>query len=425
MDFDYLHTYFKQNKYCREIYYRFWKFMRQNEFVVEKLQYIIPIRDENIKPRINLVIPSMTKINIFGGINTAIDLFQKISNNIQEWDTRVVVLSGEKFKENRALKLDGFTYNQGSSKEVYYLANNKDELSIREGDTFICTSWKTAHAIEPILKWKKNTFNIEKAYMIYLIQDYEPGFYCWSAEYMLANNTYKQKEDEIWAIFNSKELFDYFMLNGYIFEKSFYFKPYLNKNLKDVLSKSRHIERKKQIIFYGRPGSKRNAYELIKEALLIWSQTYQRATEWEVIAIGDYTGKTKLANGKEVINLGKLTLEGYAQIMLESFAGISLMVSPHPSYPPLEMSTFGVKTITNTYANKDLSSFNSNIYSLSLCSIENIASELIEICEMYYEDEEGKLELESEYVSENQEFANMIDAICGEIVKRHKENEKC
>ena len=63
--------------------------------------------------------------------------------------------------------------------------------------------------------------------------------------------------------------------------------------------------------------------------------------------------------------VGKLTLQEYAKTLEESYAGISLMASPHPSYPPLEMSVFGVKVITNTFANKDLKDFNSNIVSLN------------------------------------------------------------
>jgi hypothetical protein len=44
--------------------------------------------------------------------------------------------------------------------------------------------------------------------------------------------------------------------------------------------------------------------------------------------------------------------------------GLPLMPSPHPSYPPLEMAHFGVLTITNGYANKDLSSAHDNIISI-------------------------------------------------------------
>ena len=59
------------------------------------------------------------------------------------------------------------------------------------------------------------------------------------------------------------------------------------------------------------------------------------------------------------------------------------MCSPHPSYPPLEMSVFEVKTITNTYSNKDLSSFNSNMVSLDNTSPDNIAKHLAEVCKGY------------------------------------------
>ena len=59
------------------------------------------------------------------------------------------------------------------------------------------------------------------------------------------------------------------------------------------------------------------------------------------------------------------------------------MCSPHPSYPPLEMSVFGVKTITNTYGNKDLADFNDSMVSLSNTSPANIAKHLFEICKGY------------------------------------------
>ena len=49
----------------------------------------------------------------------------------------------------------------------------------------------------------------------------------------------------------------------------------------------------------------------------------------------------------------------------------------------LEMSVFDVKTITNTYANKDLKDFNDNMVSLDNISPMNIATHLTEICKAY------------------------------------------
>ena len=49
-----------------------------------------------------------------------------------------------------------------------------------------------------------------------------------------------------------------------------------------------------------------------------------------------------------------LPIRRYAALLAQAHVGISLMASPHPSYPPLEMATCGAYTITNDFANKRL-----------------------------------------------------------------------
>lgn len=98
---------------------------------------------------------------------------------------------------------------------------------------------------------------------------------------------------------------------------------------------------------------------------------------------------------------------------METYAGISLMSSPHPSYPPLEMSEFGVKVITNTYANKDLSVFNDNIISVTNVSPDNIAEKLKVICLQFNDAYEIKI-LNPEYVTNDNVFS-FIDDIIDEI----------
>jgi len=48
-------------------------------------------------------------------------------------------------------------------------------------------------------------------------------------------------------------------------------------------------------------------------------------------------------------SLGGLSYKKYQEVLSEADIGISLMLSPHPSYPPLEMSNMGLKVITNDY----------------------------------------------------------------------------
>ena len=79
-------------------------------------------------------------------------------------------------------------------------------------------------------------------------------------------------------------------------------------------------------------------------------------------------------------SLGKLSLEDYAKMLRTSAVGLSLMASPHPSYPPLEMSHFGLRTITNSYANKDLSTSHPNILSIEDVAPDTIADALAQAC---------------------------------------------
>ncbi|HIT91132.1 MAG TPA: glycosyltransferase family 2 protein, partial [Candidatus Merdenecus merdavium] len=81
----------------------------------------------------------------------------------------------------------------------------------------------------------------------------------------------------------------------------------------------------------------------------------------------------------------------YALLLEESYAGISVMVSPHPSYPPLEMSVFGVKVITNTYVNKDLKDFNDHITSIHNANPSTISAALEQICNEYQSVSDFKL----------------------------------
>lgn len=133
--------------------------------------------------------------------------------------------------------------------------------------------------------------------------------------------------------------------------------------------------------------------------------------DWTILSAGESHADVNLGNGAVLHSLGKLSLDEYAQVLLQTYAGISLMVSPHPSYPPLEMAAFGVKTITNCYANKDLSLFSSNISSLLSCNPISISNELIKICTAY----NGIANLESVSVSEYIQGNTQFEEICQEV----------
>ena len=179
----------------------------------------------------------------------------------------------------------------------------------------------------------------------------------------------------------------------------------LNERLKELLLKfGNYPEKKKKVLIYGRPGTERNAFNLIVAALKIWVSIQDDVQEWEVVSAGEQHPPVELGRGVVMNSVGKLSIDAYAQLLNESYAGISLMASPHPSYPPLEMSVYGIKVITNTFANKDLTEFNENIVSVSRTAPAEIASQLKHICDGYKAKTERKVTNER-YINNTDVFA--------------------
>ena len=222
-------------------------------------------------------------------------------------------------------------------------------LNLRAGDIFLATAWWTArHAIE-LGRDQKRYFGRNPAF-IYFIQDDEPYFYGWSSKWALAESTYRLPDETI-AVINSEELYSD-MTKRYRFKSVFCYPYQMNANISNALS-SRPRER--LILVYARPHATRNAFELICESLQEWQQRDpMRARHWRVICLGQHFDEEMTYPVQNVSVFGKVSLEDYADYLSSASIGISLMLSPHPSYPPLEMAEAGVTTITNCYGGKDL-----------------------------------------------------------------------
>lgn len=374
---------FNKSQLTSKIFVFLKQHIKKGDFRISSLPTVIPIEDSSPRPRYTIILPSVRKSKVFGGINTALKFFNGlIAEADGKIDGRIVVMSSEKYSDDLTINMNGFTKSD-VGKSLIFLADTK-KISVRENEIFIFTTCGSAYVFHDLFKWQRKHYKKEEKKAIYFIQDFEPGFAAWSAWYALADSTYRNDAENILAVFNSKELYDYFKFNKYHFAHELYFYPSLNETLKKILIENTgdYRKRKKQIIFYGRPNEQRNAYEIVRYTLAKWSESYKGASEWEIFSLGAPGTDVKLKNNV-IINKGKLTLEEYAKYMQEAYIGISLMISPHPSYPPLEMSTYGVKTITNSFANKNLTGFNDNLYCCDQCTPESLLELLSKLCDSY------------------------------------------
>jgi hypothetical protein len=318
--------------------------------------------------RLNLLVPALSQQHLFGGIQTALDVF----NALRPYFDQVRIIVTEESRPQIAP--DAFYSNwpiislHADGPEENHIVPAGDRwgktLAVGPGDYFMATAWWTAYAANLLLEWQNTHIHAAvNRPLVYLIQDYEPGFYPWSAKYALAQSTYSLKHPTI-AIINSKELFDYLAVQGHSFHSKHVLHPRLNTALAEYRASCESFPKSRLLLVYGRPGTERNAFPIIVAALRLWASQYPSAAQWKVVAAGENFEAIELGGGCRLRSLGKLSIQDYANTLSSAAVGVSLMISPHPSYPPLEMAAFGARTISNVFANKDLSSISSFIHSV-------------------------------------------------------------
>ncbi len=372
--------------------------------------------------RLNFITPSVDVAHVFGGISTAMNLFETLRKDLG-CEARIITTDAPVIAESSTAPWEYEIVScekdsQAPLQLVSFHDRHGKTIPVRKQDVFVTTAWWTTYNIRAVQEWQKNTYAQEIHPVVYIVQDYEPGFYPWSSRYMMADSTYRM-DIPTYAIINSKELKEFFDANGYTFAKTWYFEPVLNRKIAEFLPKdTKTVQKKKQIIVYGRPSVERNAFSMVIESLKHWKQGQTDFADWTLYSAGESHGDVDLGDGCVLRSLGKLSLQDYAQTMLDSYAGLSLMVSPHPSYPPLEMSTFGVKTVTNCYANKDMSSFNENMICLKDSSPKAFADALLQICADY--DGTGTVAVDNDYAKGGAPFGDAVDNLAACLKEQYR-----
>lgn len=337
--------------------------------------------------RLNLIVPALSQRHVFGGIATALDFFKTLLPN--NFDARIIITDEICFSHsdnNDYTDWNIIDLNDSDLRgKLIVCAGDRygKSMTVRRKDIFIATAWWTAISAQKLIDHKKrfyegnNLQSVEK--FVYLIQDYEPGFYPWSSRYSLAESSYHLPS--VLSVFNTNILKDFFLLNGHDASNGFVFEPILNSSLRSTLPLSGSI-REKIIIVYGRPSVNRNAFEILVMSLRNAVKCCD-LSQWKFYSVGEDHDDVDLGKELKLVSLGKLSLEDYSKLLKISYAAISLMISPHPSYPPIEMAAFGLKVITNTYSNKNLNGISPFIRSVAVPSPENITKRLIDIVNEY------------------------------------------
>ncbi|SDP78204.1 Rhamnan synthesis protein F [Phyllobacterium sp. YR620] len=331
------------------------------------------------RERLNLLVPTISPAHIFGGIDTALKIFLEIAGAAPNSDIRVIVTESQVDRDGDDFVLPEVL----KSFDVQKLGHEKrghrvvvdatdrlyEPLELSERDIFVATAWWTAVNAYRLQDFQKAFFG-NAARVIYIIQDFEPGFYGWSTKYALADATYRRDDDTV-AIFNSEELATY--MEKYYHHQKKAVIPY-RPNAKIDASLNSDAVREKIILFYSRPSAVRNCFEAGIDGLHLWRRRNPtQAAAWKIYCIGEAFEKHRAGHLYNITITGKMPLADYADLLSRASVGLSLMISPHPSYPPLEMAYAGIRTITNSYECKNLSERSDLIISIDSVTPEEIA----------------------------------------------------
>ena len=355
--------------------------------------------------RLNLVVPTIDAARTFGGIRTAIEVFEAIG--VDGGERRIIAAAGAGASPTAVVG----AYVEGGDdpsvpRQVAILGGRDSTLTVRADDVFVATFWTTAHLVSRIRAWQRETFGWAPDAMAYLIQDYEPGFYPFSAHHLLARATY-DRPDETIGIFNASTLRDYFRSSGIRFEREHMFEPRILPELRAAMARPA-VQRSRTIVVYGRPTTPRNAFSALVDGLRAWRQADPGSSAWTVLSVGEKHPVIDLGDGLTLRAVGKLDLDAYATLLRESAIGVSFMVSPHPSYPPLEMAHLGMLTLTNGYATKDLATWHTNFRSIDDLDADHIARELTDLCRRFDADPEVGAKgrpIRMDFLSDEPQFA--------------------
>lgn len=347
---------------------------------IAQFQYY-PVADPNPnpRPRLSLVMPSIDPAWAFGGVTTGIDIFLDLCVRTGA-DARIITEAGTD-RNVVAKRANGRGVDPEIIEHVKREPGSKLPVTVvpvGPSDLFITYNWWTTLNIRSLLDFQIREYGGPERPFVYLIQDYEPSFYPFSSAHMLARLALDQ-DRRCWGVFNSSQLHQFFAAQGHKLDRTYVFEPKISVALRPALDRG-ETEKQKRILVYGRPTIPRNCFPAVEKGLRLWAERYPEFRTWDVVSAGLAHKSIPISGGRAVRSLGKLSLEGYADLLRTTAVGLSLMASPHPSYPPLEMAHFGLLTITNRYPNKNLATAHDNFLSVPDIDAPTIAAALADAC---------------------------------------------
>lgn len=310
-------------------------------------------------PTIHVVTDSVHSGSLFGGVATSLILAGQLAERVG--GRLRVVTRTEAADAADVARVLRYSEVPADFEIETLLAGPRQEASVpvTPSDYFLTTSWWTA---------APTVAAIGHARVVHVLQEDERMFYPVGDEYLRCAEV--MADPGLRSVINSELLYRHLTTGTEplpsLAERSIVFEPAFPASLFYDDPVARAASGKRNFLFYARPHNVRNLYwrglQVIERALL---DGVLDPEQWRFTFLGkDLPPTFKLPGNPEVVVAQNLTLQDYAAQVRAAHVGLSLMFSPHPSYPPLDLAACGAVVVTNRFepSKHDLSPYSRNIF---------------------------------------------------------------
>lgn len=305
-------------------------------------------------PRLSIVTDSVNAGSLFGGVGTALVLATLAANRMGA-TLRLITRSEppDTSAIARVLAANGVTP-ETPLETAFAPVHGSRELPITDNDFFLSTSWWTTGAL---------LSSVRRDRLAYLLQEDERMFYPHGDDRVRCGKT--MAEPGLMIVVNSRLLFDHLAegpepIPG-LAETGEWFEPAFPAAGR--VPRQPDENGKRNLFFYARPHHLRNLFHTGLEALAaaIAAGTLHPA-EWTIHLVGKDVPDLIFPRGVRPRRVEGLSWTDYHSLVASMDAGLVLMDTPHPSYPPLDLAAHGAAVLTNVHGFKtDLSGYSRNI----------------------------------------------------------------
>ncbi|MDP3415276.1 hypothetical protein [Falsiroseomonas sp.] len=327
--------------------------------------------------RLNVLNPALSREGMTGGPNTILNLAVRVARHDIPVRLITTVKPGSVSAEWLRHHLAELVGGEIPEIAVETAAVQASPLVVGPGEAFMATHWTTAQQLKPVLPLMRSQS------FIYMLQEFEAGFYAWSSNHALALETYGM---DFWPVTNENLLAEYFFRTGHgrfadpgFRERSIAFDPAIESRVFHPPAQPR-ADGPKTLLFYARPTNHRNLFGLGLEALRRASADPAFAG-WQMLAIGGRGGvpELPLSNGHVLRPAPWRGYLAYADQLRAADMLLAPMLSPHTGYPALEMAACGGLAVTNAFSVKTvavLEGLSPNIVATE-ATVEDMAAGLV------------------------------------------------